>query len=90
MAQLVFSVGKKNQKPVELSATIPALSKHDLNTEVPYEIRLPNGKIVKGKLDSPLKLMIAQATIQVQHATRDLLFPDPTKPAASSNGGYKE
>ena len=91
MAQLDFQVGKTGHKSVSLCATIPPLSKHDLGKKIPFEIRLPDGRVVKGELDSPLDLMVAQARIQVQHATRDLVFPEPAKIASSGNGSaYKE
>ncbi len=84
MATLTFSVGREGQDPIALTATLPALSKHDSAKAVPFSVRLPDGREIRGEIDAPSDLMLAQATIQLQHAVRDLVFPRPT-----SNGGGK-
>jgi len=83
MAQLSFFVGKTGRKSVKLVAELPALSKLDPDAEIPFEITLPDGRVVRGKADSKKELAIAQLRIQLQHATRDILFPNP---GATSNG----
>jgi hypothetical protein len=92
MATLSFNVGRKGQNSVVLSAEIAPLSKQPRDAKIPFQVRLPDGRIVKGELDSPQDLELGMARIQLQHAVRDLIFPDGEKTANGKRGNssYKE
>ena len=75
MATFAFSVGRKGEDSVQLTASIPALSEHPLDKPIPFQIKLPDGRIVKGETSCKTDLMLGNLAIELQHATRDLVFP---------------